>query len=243
VVVALTGQRYIDGTVTAYTHSDSGTTHSAISAGTIDIRNGEAQQQDIASLSRDVEHANGSISPIFDKEKEQRRLQEVQLIAQIGSQSMDIIRTNGEIKANEEGRKALEKDGKYPPGEGASAEEIKEYNEALVNSKAYQDVMREYGTGSNYQQAAQAVTAALQYLAGGYISGAVAGASAPYVANIIKQQAGDNDTARIMVQAVLGAVVAQAQGNSAVAGAAGAENYYLSVREKPTPSRRTKKLN
>ncbi|WP_225615100.1 hemagglutinin repeat-containing protein [Pseudomonas sp. PDM18] len=213
-----------NGMVTAYTHgdSDSGTTRSAISAGTIDIRNGEAQQQDVASLSRDVEHANGSISPIFDKEKEQRRLQEVQLIAQIGSQSMDIIRTNGEIKANEEGRKALEKDGKYPPGEGASADEIKKYNEALVNSKAYQDVMREYGTGSNYQQAAQAVTAALQYLAGGDIGGAVAGASAPYVAKLIKDQAGDNDTARIMAQAVLGAIVANAQGNSGVAGAAGA---------------------
>ncbi|MFS2123708.1 hemagglutinin repeat-containing protein [Pseudomonas sp. Pseusp97] len=213
-----------NGMVTAYTHSDSdsGTTRSAISAGAVEIRNGEAQQQDVASLNRDVEHANGSISPIFDKEKEQRRLQEVQLIAQIGSQSMDIIRTNGEIKANEEGRKALEKDGKYPPGEGASAEEIKKYNEALVNSKAYQDVMREYGTGSNYQQAAQAVTAALQYLAGGDIGGAVAGASAPYVATLIKQQTGNNDTARIMAQAVLGAIVANAQGNSGVAGAAGA---------------------
>ncbi|MDF3864914.1 hemagglutinin repeat-containing protein, partial [Pseudomonas denitrificans (nom. rej.)] len=213
-----------NGMVTAYTHSDSdsGTTRSAISAGTVDIRNGEAQQQDVASLSRDVEHANGSINPIFDKEKEQRRLQEVQLIAQIGSQSMDIIRTNGEIKANEEGRKALEKDGKYPPGEGASAEEIKKYNEALVNSKAYQDVMREYGTGSNYQKAAQAVTVALQYLAGGDIGGAVAGASAPYVARLIKDQTGDNDTARIMAQAVLGAIVANAQGNSGVAGAAGA---------------------
>lgn len=211
-----------NGMVTAYTHSDSGTTRSAISAGTIDIRNGEAQQQDVASLSRDVEHANGSISPIFDKEKEQRRLQEVQLIAQIGSQSMDIIRTNGEIKANEEGRKALEKDGKYPPGEGASADEIKKYNEALVNSKAYQDVMREYGTGSDYQKTAQAVTAALQYLAGGDIGGAVAGASAPYVARLIKDQTGDNNTARIMAQAVLGAIVASAQGNSGVAGAAGA---------------------
>ncbi|MBG6286904.1 hemagglutinin repeat-containing protein [Pseudomonas nitroreducens] len=222
-----------NGMVTAYTHgdSDSGTTHSAISAGTIDIRNGEAQQQDVASLSRDVEHANGSISPIFDKEKEQRRLQEVQLIAQIGSQSMDIIRTNGEIKANEEGRKALEKDGKYPPGEGASADEIKKYNDALVNSKAYQDVMREYGTGSNYQQAAQAVTAALQYLVGGDIGGAVAGASAPYVATLIKKQTGDNDTARIMAQAVLGAIVANAQGNSGVAGAAGAATGELIAKQ------------
>lgn len=202
-----------NGMVTAYTHgdSDSGTTRSAISAGTIDIRNGEAQQQDVASLSRDVEHANGSISPIFDKEKEQRRLQEVQLIAQIGSQSMDIIRTDGQIQADKAAREELAKQGNSNPTQ-----------KELEASKAYQDVMREYGTGSNYQQTAQAVTAALQYLAGGDIGGAVAGASAPYVATLIKQQTGDNDTARIMAQAVLGAIVANAQGNSGVAGAAGA---------------------
>ncbi|MFK8400298.1 hemagglutinin repeat-containing protein [Pseudomonas sp. BGr12] len=213
-----------NGMVTAYTHSDSdsGTTRSAISAGTVDIRNGEAQQQDVASLSRDVEHANGSISPIFDKEKEQRRLQEVQLIAQIGSQSMDIIRTNGEIKATKAGQEELDEKGTPRPGANATAKEIQDYNDALANTKAYQDVMREYGTGSNYQKAAQAVTAALQYLAGGDIGGAVAGASAPYVATLIKQQTGNNDTARIMAQAVLGAIVANAQGNSGVAGAAGA---------------------
>ncbi|MFR0688903.1 VENN motif pre-toxin domain-containing protein [Enterobacterales bacterium AE_CKDN230030158-1A_HGKHYDSX7] len=91
--------------------------------------------------------------------------------------------------------------------------------------------MREYGTGSNYQQAAQAVTAALQYLAGGDIGGAVAGASAPYVATLIKQQTGDNDTARIMAQAVLGAVVANAQGNSGVAGAAGAATGELIAKQ------------
>lgn len=39
------------------------------------------------------------------------------------------------------------------------------------------------------------------------------------MAGVIKQVAGDNDTARIMAHAVLGAVVAQAQGNSAAAGA------------------------
>lgn len=79
--------------------------------------------------------------------------------------------------------------------------------------------MGKYGTGGDYQKAAQAVTAALQGLAGGDIGSALAGASSPYVAGVIKQVAGDNDTARIMAHAVLGAVVAQAQGNSAAAGA------------------------
>ncbi|MCE1114313.1 MULTISPECIES: glycohydrolase toxin TNT-related protein [Pseudomonas] len=82
--------------------------------------------------------------------------------------------------------------------------------------------MQAYGTGSDLQRAAQAVTAALQGLAGGNLAGALAGASAPYLAQQIKQVAGDNETARLMAHAVLGAVVAQAQGNAAAAAAAGA---------------------
>ncbi|SUX75327.1 hemolysin/hemagglutinin [Citrobacter freundii] len=74
-----------------------GTTQAAVSEGTLTVRDTENQKQDVAGLSRDAEHANGSISPIFDKEKEQRRLQEVQLIAQIGNQAADIARTQGEI--------------------------------------------------------------------------------------------------------------------------------------------------
>nr|WP_275266606.1 VENN motif pre-toxin domain-containing protein [Pantoea ananatis] len=57
-----------------------GSTKAAVSDGNIIIRNRDAQQQDLSGLSRDTEHANdGSISPIFDKEKEQRRLQQAQL--------------------------------------------------------------------------------------------------------------------------------------------------------------------
>ena len=64
------------GTLIAYNHSGSasGITSSAISEGTLEIRDPGQQKQDIASLSHDIEHANGSISPIFEKEKEQRRL-------------------------------------------------------------------------------------------------------------------------------------------------------------------------
>ncbi|HEY3591590.1 MAG TPA: hemagglutinin repeat-containing protein, partial [Buttiauxella sp.] len=47
-----------------------GSTKAAISNGSITIRDKDNQKQDVANLSRDTEHANGSISPIFDKEKE-----------------------------------------------------------------------------------------------------------------------------------------------------------------------------
>ncbi|MQB56278.1 hemagglutinin, partial [Rahnella sp. RcJ3] len=84
----------------------SGTTKAAISAGTINIRDTENQQQDVADLSRDVEHANGSISPIFDKEKEQKRLEIAQALGDVGSQAMDIARTAGEIKGLEKAKAA-----------------------------------------------------------------------------------------------------------------------------------------
>ncbi|EOZ3194736.1 hemagglutinin repeat-containing protein, partial [Yersinia enterocolitica] len=65
---------------------DNSTTHGAVSDGTITLRDTEKQQQNVADLSRDVEHANNALSPIFDKEKEQNRLREAQLIGEIGSQ-------------------------------------------------------------------------------------------------------------------------------------------------------------
>lgn len=47
-----------------------GTTKSAISDGSVIIRNEDKQKQDINKLNRDTEHTNdGSINPIFDKEK------------------------------------------------------------------------------------------------------------------------------------------------------------------------------
>ncbi len=57
------------------------------------------KMQDIATLSHDVEHANNALSPIFNKEKEQKRLKQAQLIGEIGAQVMDIVRTEGELKA------------------------------------------------------------------------------------------------------------------------------------------------
>ncbi|VAV66471.1 adhesin/hemagglutinin, HecA family [Pseudomonas protegens CHA0] len=220
------------GMLIAYNHggSASGTTSSAISNGTLDIRDPGQQKQDIATLSRDVEHANGSISPIFDKEKEQKRLREVQLIGEIGTQVTDIVRTEGQLKADQEASKELEEKGIYRPGSNASKEEVEKYQTKLIATDAYQQIMGKYGTGGDYQRVAQAVTAALQGLAGGDIGSALAGASAPYLAQLIKKSTGDNPALNTMAHAVLGAAVAQAQGNSAIAGAAGAAGGELTAR-------------
>ena len=77
--------------------SAEGTTRAAVENGTVIVRDKANQAQDTAALSRDTENANGSIDAIFDKEKEQRRLDEAQLISDIGSQVSDIARTQGEL--------------------------------------------------------------------------------------------------------------------------------------------------
>jgi filamentous hemagglutinin len=77
--------------------SAEGTSRAAVENGTVIVRDKANQAQDTAALSRDTENANGSIDAIFDKEKEQRRLDEAQLISDIGSQVSDIARTQGEL--------------------------------------------------------------------------------------------------------------------------------------------------
>ena len=191
-----------------------GTTQSAVSEGTIIIRDQASQKQDVADLSRDTEHASGSIGPIFDKEKEQRRLQEVQLTGEIGSQAADIARTQGQINALEAARKV------HP---AMSAEQLKE-------TQTYKDEQAKYGTGSDIQRGIQAATAALQGLAGGDIAGALAGASAPELANLIGHGSGLSDGAAVVAHAILGGAVAALQGNSAAAGAAGAAAGELAAR-------------
>lgn len=79
----------------------------------------------------------------------------------------DIVRTEGQLKADQEASKELEEKGIYRPGSNASKEDVDK---------------GKYDTGSDYQRVAQAVTAALQGLAGGDIGSALAGASAPYLA-------------------------------------------------------------
>jgi filamentous hemagglutinin len=168
-----------------------------------------------------VENANPGLEQIFDKEKEQSRLKAAQLIAEIGSQAMDVARTEGEIRATTADKAELERKGVKEPEKGASKEAWASYNKALAATDSYKAAQQQWGTGSAIQQGLQAATAAIQGLAGGDLKAALAGASAPYLAEIIKQTAPD-ETSRVMAHAAVAGVIAAAQGNSALAGAAGA---------------------
>ncbi|ENV4190293.1 hemagglutinin repeat-containing protein [Escherichia coli] len=206
-------------------HADS-TTQSAVSAGNITIRDTQSQKQDVADLNRDAAHANQTLSPIFDREKEQQRLQQAQLIGEIGNQVADIARTEGQI--------AGEKAKRDPAALNQARAELeaagKPFTEQDVAQRAYNNGMAAsgFGTGGKYQQAIQAATAAVQGLAGGNLSAALAGGAAPYLAEVVKTMTTDpvtgevNKAANVAAHAVVNAALAVAQGNNVLAGAAGA---------------------
>ncbi|WP_326489999.1 hemagglutinin repeat-containing protein, partial [Pectobacterium versatile] len=216
----------------------SSTTYAAVSDGTLLLRDTAKQVQDITTLSRDVEHANNALSPIFNKEKEQKRLKQAQLIGEIGAQVMDIVRTEGELKA----QKAAEAKGDAKvkrPQDGDSVAMWEDYKKALTESPTYKAEMQKYGTGSDFQRAAQAATAAIQALAGGDIQKAIASGASPYLAQLVKDVTIPKDESKItasdiaanaMAHAVVGAVVAQLSGQDAAAGAIGASSGELAAR-------------
>ncbi|XTZ37861.1 hemagglutinin repeat-containing protein [Salmonella enterica] len=195
-----------------------GTTQSAVAEGTIVIRDAANQQQDVAALSRDTEHANGSIDPIFDKEKEQRRLQTAQMIGEIGNQVADIARTEGKI-AREKAMKdpvALKAAKETLAGLGKVAPTDKE-----IAEQAGRTAEAQFGIGSSLQRGITAATAAIQALSGGDVKSAIAGVAAPEIAYLIGQNVKD-DAAKVIAHAVVNAALAAATGKNAAAAAAGA---------------------
>ncbi len=197
-----------------------GTTQSAVADGAIVIRDQASQQQDVNTLSRDTAHANGSIDQIFDKEKEQRRLQTAQMISEIGTQVADIARTEGDIAK----AKAVS-----DPAALAAAKETLIGKGNLnptpeeISDQASRTAEANFGTGSTLQRAITAATAAIQAVASGDIKSALAGAAAPYIANEIAAQIPETDPAgRILAHAVVNAALAAASGKDAGSAAAGA---------------------
>ncbi|UEG75842.1 hemagglutinin repeat-containing protein [Pantoea agglomerans] len=209
-----------------------GTTQSAVANGTVIIRDRVNQKQDVADLSRDTEHANDSISAIFDKEKEQKRLQTAQLAGEISGQMTNIVTTMGDIKGLEKARSA--KNAETLPA-GATEKQRREWLEKMRDSPEYQAEMKQWGIGSTSQKVAQTVGSILTGLVTGNAGQAVAGGLNPWAAQLIKKEttdaSGNVDVAtNAMAHAVWGAVSSQMSGGSAAAGAAGAFSGELATR-------------
>ncbi|EQC1081480.1 contact-dependent inhibition toxin CdiA, partial [Enterobacter roggenkampii] len=208
-----------------------GTTQSAVADGAIIVRDQANQKQDVSTLSRDTYHANGSIDPIFNKEKEQKRLQTAQMIGEIGNQVADIARTNGKIAATEAANEKMKTAGS--DARNAAISQLKkvgkEVTDQAIHDQMYQTFYNEafnqsgMGTGQSTQRAITAATAAIQALAGGDIKAAIAGGAAPYIANAIANAIPETDLkGRVLAHAVVNAALAAASGRDAASAAAGA---------------------
>ena len=208
--------------------SESSITHSAVSDGTIIIRNESEQKQDIAGLSRDTEHANNELKHIFDKEKEQSIIDQTRLVSEIGGETLTMLNNIDRIKATEEAKKAVEAEKQKSQTPLTEQQEQKIYEDAY--KKAMDNGMS--AMGSNTRQGIDMAVNIINGLISGDMTGAAAGALAPKIASIIKSQTEHYDPitgerkidyiSNTVCHAILGAVVAELQGNSAIAGGLGA---------------------
>ncbi|MDE9518303.1 hemagglutinin repeat-containing protein [Xenorhabdus bovienii] len=236
--------------------SQSSTTHAAVSGGTITVRDSEKQKQDVASLSRDTNNATNGLNPIFDKEKEQKRLEQAQAIANIGTQVLDIYNTQESITATKKATEELKNPQKLQQrkteaeaqlkAEAArkkesgdiSAEDIADRAYKLAYDAAIRD--QKADIGGERRQAVTAVVTALQGLAGGDIKAAIASGAAPYLANGVKlltyqgkerydDLTPEQKATNLLAHAILGGVIAEIKGGSVTAGATGAVSGELAA--------------
>ncbi|WP_415186283.1 hemagglutinin repeat-containing protein [Photorhabdus akhurstii] len=223
---------------------DSTTTHAAVSDGNLIIRDKAHQTQDIANLSRDTDNAANVLSPIFDKEKEQQRLKQAQLIGEISAQMTEIASTEGKIIATKAAKAKL--DHISEPDKAAARKKLVDSGNphptaADINKQVYDTAYTQalndsgFGTGGTYQKALQAATAAIQGLAGNNLGQALAGGASPYLAGVIKDLTTDPQTHQVdiatntLAHAILGAVAAEVSGNNALSGAVGAASGELAA--------------
>ncbi|NWC85343.1 hemagglutinin repeat-containing protein [Pseudomonas reactans] len=191
--------------------SDHSYTRSAVSEGTIVVRNPEGAG-DLVGLNRDTANANQRL----DKPDEKAMQERMDLI----KSSMELTKGIGDAIAA-----ARIKAANDPDSDVSKATRQKLIEDGISNptpEQVSQRAQQDYGVGSSFQKASQAVTAVVQAAMGGSVGGALAGAAAPYLAQEIKLKTEGDPYANLMAHAVLGAVLARAGGNSALAGAAGA---------------------
>ncbi|EEM8546713.1 filamentous hemagglutinin N-terminal domain-containing protein [Salmonella enterica] len=222
---------------------DSSTTHAAVSDGSLIVRNTADQTQDISALSRDTDHAANGLSPVFDKEKVQRQLQQAQMVSDISSQILDIYNTHEAVSATRKVTKEMQEasareNARTQAEKELTAEQKKnpslKIDEERITQRAWQNLYNQAlkasdaRVGDPVRQAVTASVAVLSGLAGGDIKAALANGAAPYLATGLKRVTGGDTPSdeqmavRLMGHAIIGGVVAELNGAPASGGAAGA---------------------
>ncbi len=212
---------------------DSNTTHAAVSEGEIVIRDKDNQKQDVNALSRDTDNAHEKLNTIFDKEKEQKRIEKTQLVGELGKQITDIAVTEKRIDATKEETKNFDKTPVTADERKKAIDSIKDPNlkgdetairEAVLNDRIEKAVQAsEWGVGGDNRRIVESGTALIQGLVNGDVNKAVANASAPYIANQIAQHIpAENKEGRIAAHGIANVALALAKGENAGAQSLGA---------------------
>ncbi|CAM3571751.1 hemagglutinin repeat-containing protein [Rahnella victoriana] len=208
--------------------SASGTSRSAVADGSITVRDTGQQTQDVSTLSRDTENANGHIDKIFDKQKIEENQAVAQAISQVGVQTMQNVVMQAQVNARSDALARLSGTAEYNNASPADQQKM------LENSPENVAAEQKYGIGSPFWTAGTAISGALAGLTGGDMSQALAGGLAPYLSLAVKAATTDakgnvNQAENITGHALAGAVVAYLQGGSVTGGAAGAATGELAA--------------
>ncbi|WP_223813780.1 MULTISPECIES: hemagglutinin repeat-containing protein [unclassified Pantoea] len=187
--------------------------YSAISPGTIEIRNPDAQKQDVSQISRDTAAAENVLKDKFDVQKAEGSLAIQREMAVLGQQAIQQTFDALKKQEKEQERNKLKND--------AAFNKLSEADQKKALDNIDQNVEEKYGIGSDLQIAAQAISGLFAGLAGGNVSGAVAAGAAPLLAQMVKQVSQRNEPVRVLLHTLASGLIAKAQGGSAIGGAAG----------------------
>ncbi|WP_240993854.1 hemagglutinin repeat-containing protein [Rahnella sp. Larv3_ips] len=135
--------------------SASGTTRSAVAAGSITVRDTGQQTQEVSTLSRDTENANGHIDKIFDKQKIEENQAVAQAISEIGAQTMQNMVLQAQVNAKSDALARLSGTDAYSHASEADQQKM------LENSPEYIAAEQKYGIGSPFWTAGTAISGAL----------------------------------------------------------------------------------
>ncbi|WP_346303635.1 hemagglutinin repeat-containing protein [Pantoea sp. Morm] len=191
----------------------SSTTYSAISPGTIEIRNPDAQKQDVSQISRDTAAAENALRDKFDAQKAEDSLAVQREMAVLGQQAIQQTFDALKKQEKEQEREKLKTD--------AAFNGLSDADKKKTLDDFDQKVEEKYGVGSDLQIAAQAISGLFAGLAGGNVSGAVAAGAAPLLAQMVKQVSQGNEPMRVLLHTLASGLIAKAQGGSTIGGAAG----------------------
>ncbi|ELN9577753.1 TPA: VENN motif pre-toxin domain-containing protein [Enterobacter roggenkampii] len=195
--------------------SHTGTTSSAVSGGSIVIRNPAGQKQDIADLSRDTAGAHHGVDVNGDVQKVRDNLAVQSEGAALATSALDAYGKYAEQKARESNA-AL---GAKLASEGKLQGDTPQEQEAFLKTQpGYQNT--EYGPGSAFWTKGSAAAGLLA----GALGGNLKAGAAPLLATLVKEQ--KDPTARAVLHGIVAAALTQLSGGSRAdglkAGATGA---------------------